>query len=662
MIESSPLGADLVQHGFLAVSIRLASQAMDVRFPPFCSADLRVVDQRCAEFEYQWSTLSPPPDLLAFVRQFCSTDESLNTVLLLELVCIDMEYRWHLDADDPRVGECTPTLGTRPTADDYCRLLFAEPNRHTPLKWILCEWDVRQRCAKGEGLETLRQHYANRSDVVSRLAALDHATLPPDLNPTVFEQWPAPSASVRCPQCGQKTSLPEGERSDHVECSGCGHALNIVRISDDSGSNSPSDRFELLDRLGGGGFGVVWKAYDHKLKRQVALKIPRASRFDSTSRQRFLRESQAAAKLDHPGIVPVYDVCTSDRNVPVIVAKLIDGQSLSSWLAVHPYLDSREAAKLCADLADALSHAHLEGVVHRDLKPANILMDVQGRSFVTDFGLAKDLQHEDSITGEGDVMGTAAYMSPEQASGQGRAADARCDVYALGVILFELVTGERPFRGTVQMLLHHVVHVAPPPPRSLNAAVPVDCETIILKCLEKNPQNRYATAADLRDDLLRFVNYQAIQARPPTVIERFFRWFPAHANLMLGTYFIVTPITWVIFILGGLFDGKQYDALQLASPVLLPWAVAWAVNGGLILRRGRWFEILNVPLLLAFSMLPAFIEGAQSITLVVMIASIGWLLQIGAAVSRRLRPGAAPHGSVASRLSGSEVTRRHPPS
>ncbi|QEG42753.1 serine/threonine-protein kinase [Roseimaritima ulvae] len=251
------------------------------------------------------------------------------------------------------------------------------------------------------------------------MASYDHATRSPELNPTVFEQLLSPVQTIRCPDCGKQTNLPKDDLSDHVNCTGCGKALSIVRVADTPSGESPGDRFQLLERLGGGGFGSVWKAYDSNLKRQVAIKIPHAARFHSTSRQRFLRESQAVAKLDHPGIVPVYDVCPGQNGLPVIVSKLIDGQSLSAWLAERRYVDSYDAAKVCADLADALSHAHLEGIVHRDLKPANIMMDVQGRSYVTDFGLAKDLQHEDSITCEWDVMGTAAYMSPEQASGQG---------------------------------------------------------------------------------------------------------------------------------------------------------------------------------------------------------------------------------------------------
>ncbi len=399
------------------------------------------------------------------------------------------------------------------------------------------------------------------------------------------------------------------------------------------------DRFEFGQLLGSGTFGTVWKAHDTELRRTVAIKIPHSRNFDGRIRQRFARESQTAARLSHDGIVSVYDVCLVDDELPVIVAQYIDGPSLAEFKKQHGLIAPREAASVCADLADALSHAHGHGIVHRDLKPGNILTDSTGKAYITDFGLAKDLLNEIDMTNDGDVLGTASYMSPEQARGLGRQADGRSDLYSLGVILYEMVTGERPFRGTYQMLLLQVVNDPPPPPQRLNASVDKDLQTIILKCMEKLPDYRYQTADELRDDLLRYVNYQPIVARPPTSLERFFKWYPSHATEMLGTYFIVAALLWVFFIFGRLFESRTTDGYELASLTFLPWAVAWIGLGCMILKKGFWFEMINIPVLIAFASMPAWIDDqAQSISMICLISFFGFLLQVGGMWARHARP------------------------
>ena len=246
-----------------------------------------------------------------------------------------------------------------------------------------------------------------------------------------------------------------------------------------------NDRFVLKRQLGSGGFGVVWQAFDTQLKRIVALKVPHPRSFDEDLKARFAREAQAAARLNHDGIVSVFDVSSIQSGLPIIVSQFVDGPSLAEYKQQEKIFSGREAATLCADLADALSHAHASGVVHRDLKPSNVLIDCDGKAYLTDFGLAKDLQNDDLVTSDGAILGTAAYMAPEQAAGLGREADARCDIYSLGVMLYEMVTGERPFRGTIQMLLLQVINDPPLPPQRLNAAVDLDLQTIILNCMEK---------------------------------------------------------------------------------------------------------------------------------------------------------------------------------
>jgi len=414
------------------------------------------------------------------------------------------------------------------------------------------------------------------------------------------------------------------------------------------------DRFEYLEKLGNGAFGTVWKAYDAQLKRMVALKIPRPGLCEPRIYERFIRESRASAKLNHDGIVSIYDICYGTDRTPVIVCQYIDGMNLAEYKKHHGVFTDHEAAATCADLADALVHAHCEGIVHRDIKPANILIDGLGRAYLADFGLAKDLGDDSLMTHEGDLVGTAAYASPEQASGNAYRADAACDLYSLGVVIYEMVTGERPFRGTIEAVLQQVIHDAPPPPQRLNRGVSSDLQTIILKCLEKSPEHRYANAAHLRDDLLRFINNQPILARPPTPLERFLKWYPAHATPMLGTYFIVAAMTWVFFIAGGLLEPTTLTGYQLSSPHFLPWAILWIGIGAMILKQGFAFVWFNIPLLIVFVILPRWLnDKPQSIVLIGLIGFFGILLQTGATLVHFRRKRGTRSSGLSSRLSAS---------
>ena len=310
-------------------------------------------------------------------------------------------------------------------------------------------------------------------------------------------------------------------------------------------------KFDLLEVVGRGAFGIVYRARDQNLDRIVAVKIPKNGQFASQEEEdRFIREARSVAQLNHPGIVPIHEVGHTGE-LPYLVADFVEGVTLRDQLAERR-LQVEEAADIAASISESLAHAHGRGVVHRDIKPANIMLerianltdeDVDlstngsrssttrrrtlrtcGRARLMDFGLSRRDFGDATVTTEGQLLGTPAYMSPEQAGGHTQQIDARSDIYSVGVVLYEMLTGELPFRGSSRMVVQQVIQDEPTSPRRLASEIPVDLETICLKCLEKEPSRRYQTSGQLASELHRFINGQPILARPVSSLSRSWRW------------------------------------------------------------------------------------------------------------------------------------------
>ncbi|HMF13418.1 MAG TPA: serine/threonine-protein kinase, partial [Gemmataceae bacterium] len=341
--------------------------------------------------------------------------------------------------------------------------------------------------------------------------------LAPDPSPTRSEASGTESGSLPEPSVGQPTTVADKEGASDWR----------------SPYSSPSG-YEILRELGHGGMGVVYEARQKSLSRVVAIKMIRAGVYASPDLlARFHVEAEALASLQHPNIVQVYEVGEHD-GCPYMVMEYLDGDSLARVLSVHSQ-SPRAAAELVETLANAMHAAHQRGIVHRDLKPANVFVcrlaeatcghRLSAALKITDFGLAKRLAGDDAQTVTGTILGTPSYMAPEQASGRIHGIGPTADVYSLGSILYEMLTGQPPFRGETGVeTIQKVMFEEPQAPSRLRSDVPRDLETICLKCLEKESSKRYATAAEFADDLRRFLDGKPIAARPAGVAERVVKW------------------------------------------------------------------------------------------------------------------------------------------
>jgi formylglycine-generating enzyme required for sulfatase activity/tRNA A-37 threonylcarbamoyl transferase component Bud32/DNA-directed RNA polymerase subunit RPC12/RpoP len=343
---------------------------------------------------------------------------------------------------------------------------------------------------------------------------------------------------IRCPGCAQRVTLPEvassaretpasvleANETKGVRDTNLGSLASAQQENSQSGSTAEKiGRFELKTTLGKGSFGKVYRAYDPVLDREVALKVPHAGTLENqTAAQRFLREAKAAAQLRHPHIVPVYDA-GGDEDEYYIASAFIEGQTLARFID-EERPDFRRSARMVLELAEGLDYAHGLGIVHRDVKPANVMVDEQGQPHVMDFGLARFEGSEEKLTQDGSIMGTPAYISPEQAAKSNEEVTAASDQYSLGVVLYELLCGELPFSGPPQIVVFNVINQPPPAPHTLNPQIPKDLETICLKAMSKEPGGRYADCQELADDLRRWLDDEPIYARRVSRAERLIRW------------------------------------------------------------------------------------------------------------------------------------------
>ncbi len=296
--------------------------------------------------------------------------------------------------------------------------------------------------------------------------------------------------SVRCPACKKKFTVSSVDVSDSNASQ---EAMQTVDGDSSSSAVSPElrtlGRFEIQSVLGRGGFGVVYRAVDTHMKREVALKVPRFAADEERKLARFLAKAQTAAKLRHPNIVPVFESSEVDDRL-YIASEFVPGETLSARLKRHRP-DIRTAVKWIAELADALAYAHGEEIVHRDVKPDNVMIDSHERPQLMDFGLAKRLDEDSAMSVEGSILGTPAYMSPKQARGETADVSPHSDQYSLGVMLYELITGQKPFTGSPHAVVAKVASdELPAGPRSLDSSISQDLEAICQKAMEKDASNR----------------------------------------------------------------------------------------------------------------------------------------------------------------------------
>ena len=351
---------------------------------------------------------------------------------------------------------------------------------------------------------------------------------------------------------------------------------NVVKSSLDPARLWPNPTgYDYLDFLGRGGMGAVFKAHDKVLDRVVAIKVIRDSRFANQHLlERFQQEAEAVAKLKHPNIVQVFSFDRDQEERPFYSLEFVNGGSLADHL-VEETVTATKAADIVRQLARAMEEAHQHGIIHRDLKPANILLEFPGSAGahaqpldwntcvpkITDFGIAKLTNVDNGFTNTGEVLGSPSYMAPEQASGDSNSASPSADIYSLGAILYHMLVGRPPFRGTSQLdTLDLLRNTEPIRPGLINASVPRDLENICLKCLEKSPAKRYENSVALAKDLERYLGGKPVLARPVSSISRSLKW--CRRNPVLSAVTLLLCISLAVGTIGIVWNWQQAKRSQ----------------------------------------------------------------------------------------------------
>jgi serine/threonine protein kinase len=447
--------------------------------------------------------------------------------------------------------EASWRAGERPRVADY--LASSDPAEHDALFVELMALEVELRREGGEtpGIDEYVAEFPDRKAVVEKIFS--------ELEP----HWPSPARTRDNARPGD-CPRDEGDIAEARTVRGPHPGVPV-----ETGLLGMIGDYELIEEIARGGMGVVYRARHKGLKRQVALKmILTGSMATFQERERFLREAELAANLDHPSIVPIYEV-GEDENRPFFSMKLVEGSSLAKQ-AGHFRDDPRAAARLVSTLARALHYAHGRGFLHCDLKPSNVLLDGQGKPYVTDFGLARRTGEDSSLSMTGAILGTPSYMAPEQATGSRARLGPATDVYGLGAILYELLTGRPPFRSpTIMETVVQVLERDPAPPRELRPEVPRDLEGICLKCLEKAPKDRYPSAEALAQELDNYLQGDGIAATG--IGSRLRRWNRREPELVarLGGLGLMAVITQINFYLSSQPDRRLHWTIQA---VLGLWA------------------------------------------------------------------------------------------
>ena len=353
-----------------------------------------------------------------------------------------------------------------------------------------------------------------------------------------------------CPACVLETGL--GPLADQA-LAGIDSSAVASAKADDPGPTAgvlmDFGDYELLEEIGRGGQGVVYRAHQKSLNRTVALKVIGLGQWATQAHlKRFRREAEAAARLEHPGIVPIHEVGERDGSC-YFSMQFIEGGQLDEVVRLTP-MSIRQAVELVAKVARTVHYAHEHGILHRDIKPGNILLDAKGEPHLTDFGLARLVETENTMTRTLDVLGTPSYMAPEQAMGNNAAVNGATDIYGLGAVIYQLLTGQPPFSGgatyeTIRLL----IDTEPKQPRLLNPKIDRDLGTICLKCLEKDPKRRYSSALALAEDLERWLKHEPIQARRAGVFARGEKWLrrnPSSTLLLASLFALVAASGWIV--------------------------------------------------------------------------------------------------------------------